>query len=110
MTKCFDKLEFTNTAIDLYKAGVQDDKFLIVTNSNKINNVAIKTPLGKTRRKPIHKVEMQGTVLAGLKCAVTVDTIGKEALENTNEKLFRYKNCISIPPLSFIDDILTVSE
>ena len=74
VTKCFDKLEFTNTAIDLFKAGVQDDKFLIVTNSNRTNNVAIKTPLGKTKRTRLNNVEMQGTVLAGLKCAVSIDT------------------------------------
>ena len=110
VTKCFDKLEFTNTAIYLFKAGVQDDKFLIVTNSNRTNNVAIKTPLGKTKRTRLNNVEMQGTVLAGLKCAVSIDSIGKEALENTDANLFRYKNCISIPPLSFIDDILTISE
>ena len=52
---------------------------------------------------------MQGTVLAGLKCSVSIDTIGKEALDNTHNILYKYKNCTSIPPLSLVDDILAVS-
>ena len=34
VAKCFDKLEFTNTANDLFNSGVQDDKFVIIANSN----------------------------------------------------------------------------
>ena len=53
---------------------------------------------------------MQGTVLAGLKCSISIDTIGKECIENTHSILYKYKNTTSIPPLGFIDDILTVSS
>ena len=76
--KCFDKLEYTNTAIDFYKAGVCDDKFVLVTNSNKQCDVAVKTAWGKTSRTILNNIEMQGTVLAGLKCSGSIDTIGKE--------------------------------
>ena len=110
VAKCFDKLEFTNTAIDLFKAGVQDDKFIAITSSNNHCDVAVKTPMGITPRTRLDKIEMQGTVLAGLKCSITIDTIGKEALESTENILFKYKNCVSIPPLSLIDDILAVTE
>ena len=109
VAKCFDKLEYTSTALDFHQAGVKDDKFLIVANSNTNCDVAIKTPMGKTNRTKLKKIEMQGTVLAGLKCSVSIDSIGKEALESTDSNLYRYKNCISIPPLSFIDDILAVT-
>ena len=111
VAKCFDKLEYYNTANDFYKAGVKDDKFIVVANSNKECNVAIKTPWGtKTERTKLENIEMQGTVLAGLKCAISIDNIGKEALENEHDILYDYKNCVKIPPLSFIDDILTVSK
>ena len=111
VAKCFDKLEYFNTANDFFKAGVQNDKYLIVENSNKECAVAIKTPWGtKTRRTTINNIEMQGTVLAGLKCAISIDTIGKEALENEHEILYDYKRCVKIPPLSFVDDIITVSK
>ena len=82
VTKCFDKLDYMNTANDFFKAGVQNDKYLIVENSNKECNVAIKTPWGtKTERFTLNNIEMQGTVLAGLKCAISIDNMGKEALE-----------------------------
>ena len=109
VSKCFDKLEFTNTAIDFYNAGVQNDKFVIVTNSNRKCDVAIKTPCGQTDRIPLHKIEMQGTVLAGLKCSVSIDTIGKESLQTKHNTTYKYKNCTSIPPLSLIDDIIAIS-
>ena len=111
VAKCFDKLEFTNTATDLYKAGVVDDKFSVIAKSNKKCQVAIKTPWGsKTERIDMKQIEMQGTVLAGLKCSVSIDTIGKEFLDNTHDFSFRYKNCVSLPPLSLIDDIICVTS
>ena len=109
VSKCFDKLEYVNTAADLYNAGVTDD-FVTIANSNKNCQIAVKTPWGtNTNRTNFQNIEMQGTVLAGLKCSVTIDTIGKEYLQNTHSILYKYKNTTSIPPLSLIDDILAVS-
>ena len=109
--KCVDKLEYFNTANDFFNAGVKDDRFVVVANSNKYCEVSIKTSWGtKTKRKNFKNIEMQGTVLAGLKCAISIDTIGKEALENNPDILYNYKNCVKIPPLSFVDDNLTVSR
>ena len=111
VAKCFDKLEYTNTATDLFKAGVTDDKFSVIANSNKNCRVAIRTPWGsKTERIDMKNIEMQGTVLAGLKCSISIDTIGKEFLDNTHEVSFRYKNCVTLPPLSLIDDIICVTN
>ena len=110
VSKCFDKLEYVNTSADLYNAGVSDDKFVTIANSNKNCAVAVKTPWGtKTQRTNLQNLEMQGTVLAGLKCSVSIDTIGKEYLQNKHSNLYKYKNSTSIPPLSLIDDILAVS-
>ena len=66
VAKCFDKLEYVNTAIDFFNSGVQDDRFVVVANSNKTANVAIKTPWGITDRTDFTNIEMQGTVLAGI--------------------------------------------
>jgi hypothetical protein len=52
---------------------------------------------------------MQGTVLAPLKCSTQIDSIGRDCFE-TNAGLFKYKDCVSIPPLSMIDDILAVAD
>ena len=89
VAKCFDKLEYTNTAIDFFNAGVQDDKFVLVSNSNKSCDVAIKTPFGLTERTTFSNIEMQGTVLAGLKCSISIDSIGKETLQNKHQRLYR---------------------
>ena len=52
---------------------------------------------------------MQGPVPAPLKCSVQLDSLGKECLE-TGEGVYKYKDCINIPPLLMIDDAIAVSE
>ena len=50
--KRFDKMSYRETANDLYEAGVQDDKLLLIARSNEKCKVAVKTPWGsltKTR-------------------------------------------------------------
>ena len=42
--KCFDKLWSSETANDFYEAGVKDDKFVLIANSNKSCQIAVKTP------------------------------------------------------------------
>ena len=53
---------------------------------------------------------MQGSVLAGIKCAISIDTLGKECLENQHDVLYTYKNCVKVPPLSFVDDIIGIAN
>ena len=109
--KCFDKLEFFNTANDLYRAGVKNDKFVTICNSNKSCEVSVKLPWGTNSQSTIlSNIEMQGTVLAPLKCSLSIDRIGKEALEQHHSNLFKYKNCVTIPPLAMIDDVLAVTD
>ena len=110
VAKCFDKMNYTETANDLYEAGVIDDQFVTVANSNKKCQVSVKVPGGsQTKRVEMTEIEMQGTVLAPLKCSVQIDTLGKECLKY-NEGIYKYKGCTSIPPLSYIDDILGITK
>ena len=110
ISKCFDKMWYAETANDLYKSGVQNDKFILVANSNKEAHVAVKTPWGAlTERVTLNDLEMQGTVLSNIKCSVQIDSLGQDCL--TEKKgIFKYKNCISVPPLSMVDDIITISN
>ena len=62
-----------------------------------------------TKRVEMKEIEMQGTVPAPLKCSVQLDSLGKECLE-TGEGVYKYKECINIPPLLMIDDAIAVSE
>ena len=109
IAKCFDKMWYSETANDLYRAGVQDDKFILIANSNKKCEVAVKTPWGGlTERIALKNLEMQGSVLSNIKCSIQIDSIGKDCLTE-NKGLYKYKDCVSIPPLSMVDDIITVS-
>ena len=49
VVKCFDKLWFSETANDLYNAGVKDDHFVTIANSNK--NCHKRTRQGKIAEK-----------------------------------------------------------
>ena len=81
ISKCFDKMWYTETSNDLFKAGVQDDTFILVTNSNKDCQVAVKTPWGSlTERVTLNELEMQGTVLSNIKCSVQVNSLGKDCI------------------------------
>ena len=85
--KCYDKLWYKETANDFFDSGVDDEHFVTVTNSNRNCQVAVKTPWGSTSpRKLLHEIEMQGTVLTSLKCAVQIDTLGKDSLKNKKNK------------------------
>ena len=113
VNKCYDKLWYKEIANDFYDSGVDDDNFVLVTNSNRKCQVAVKTPWGSTsKRTLLQEIEMQGTVLTSLKCSVQIDGLGKDFLKNKKNKdiLYKYMNVISIPPLYMVDDILTISE
>ena len=109
--KCFDKMWTQETSNDLYDVGVRDDHFILVANSNKSCQVAVKTPWGSlTERQTYSDIEMQGTVLTPIKCSVQIDTLGKELLAEDGNRLYKYKGYVRIPPLALIDDVLTISD
>ena len=104
------KLWYAETANDFYDAGVNDDQFITIANSNENCQVAVKTPWGTTtERRNLNSIEMQGTVLTSLKCSVQLDTLGKECL-STGEGVFKYKDCLSVPPLGLVDDVLGIAK
>ena len=78
-------------------------------DANKKNRVSIKTSFGQTSRININNIEIQGSVWGPLKCSVQVDSIGKQCLDN-GKYLFNYRGLVDIPPLSFIDDIISVNQ
>ena len=47
---------------DLYEAGVDDDIFALIYESNRENYVAVKTPNGISRRETFKDIVMQGDV------------------------------------------------
>ena len=110
VVKCFDKLWYAETANDLYNAGVQNDHFVTVANSNDDCGIAVKMPSGSiSERKNVKNIEMQGTVITSLKCSIQMDTLGPECLDR-GDGMYKYKNCLPIPPLGMVDDVLAVAH
>ena len=73
----------------------------------------MKTPWGSTTpRVEFKDIEMQGGVLTPLKCSVQMDTLGADCLNSIENSsiLYKYKDCVKIPPLELIDDILTITN
>jgi hypothetical protein len=91
-----------------HKAGVKDDIFALMYEANRINEVAVQTPNGLSRREVFEEIIMQGDVLAPLISSLQVDTIGKECLEE-GKHLYYYKDKVPVSALGLVDDLLTIS-
>ena len=94
---------------DIFKGGIQDDRFALLYNVNKQVNMAVKTPVGKTERGVITNAIIQGDVFGPMFCGIQVDEIGKECIE-AEKYTYKYKGEVVIPPLSMLDDLLCISE
>ena len=107
--QCFDGLWLEECLNDMYSGGLKDDKFNLLHNVNQHVNIAVKTPVGKTEVETINNVVMQGDVFGPMLCSKQVDSFGKECLEE-QKYTYLYKGEIAIPPLSMVDDVVTISE
>ena len=107
--QCFDSLWLEECMNDMFKGGIQDDKFTLLYNINTHVNFAVKTPVGKTKRGVITNAIIQGDVFGPMLCGKQIDEIGKECLE-AGKYLYRYKGEVNIPPLIMLDDLVCISE
>ena len=102
---CFDSLWLEECCNDLFEAGVKDDKIALIYKMNSKNQVAVKTPFGVSEQKTVERIVLQGENFGPLQCSVTVDTFGKECIEES-KNLYMYKGQVGIPPLAMIDDVI----
>ena len=106
--QCFDSMWLDECINDLFKAGVRDDQLALIYQANSENQVAVKTPFGKTERRNVEKIVLQGEVFGPLECSVSIDNFGKECIDN-EKYLYSYKNEVGVPPLAMIDDLVCPS-
>ena len=92
------------TMNDMFETGLDDDNLALIYEANKVVNVAVNTPNGLTERTEINEIILQGDVFGPLECSVSVDTFGKECLENDKHLYF------PVPILTMVDDALVVTE
>ena len=107
----FDKLDYFETHNDLWDTQVNNDKFALIAKLDSQSCVIIKTPAGETRQLTFAELIMPGSVFAGIKCCITIDSFSRECLSSEESvAVYTYKGCVDVPPVSFVDDILTVSK
>ena len=109
ISKCFDAMWTEETMNDIFDAGLQGDKFALLSLMNRKCWVKVKTPVGDTERFELNNIEMQGTVTAPLKCAVQMETLGKYCY-TYNTGIYYYKDVCGVPPLGMIDDISGIAK
>ena len=110
--QCFDALWLDDVMLDLIDTlpeRERDDKISLLYKINESNFVAVKTPHGLTERIDMPKIVMQGGKWGPLKCANSIDKIGKKSLLK-NDNVYFYKKSVQILPLAMIDDLLTISR
>ena len=107
--KCFDSLWAQDCFNDLFEAGCDDDKLVLLHLGTKNANIAIKTRHGITNRETIHNIIMQGGVFGPLQCTTSIDKLAKEVYSK-HEPLYMYKEVAAVPALLMVDDILTINK
>ena len=94
---------------DIYEAGFKNDKLPLLFKMNQSAQVAVRTPVGMTKRETITNIIMQETVWGSLLCAATTDKLAKRVYEE-GELLYKYKGEVDVPPLEMVDKILTLQK
>jgi hypothetical protein len=111
LKKCFDVLWLEDVMNDLYESlpsSGHNDKLALLYQTNFENLVSVKTALGKTERKNMPKIVMQGGSWGPLQCSNSIDRIGRDC-EMNREHLYSYKNLVRVPVLGMVDDMLAFS-
>ena len=107
--KCFDALWVEECINDIFEAGLDNDKLVLLFLENQNANIAIKTPGGKSARITITNIIMQGTVWGSLLCTATMDKLGQLIYKNP-EMTYKYKGVVETPSLGMVDDVLCVQK
>ena len=107
--KCFDALWVEECINDIYEAGLDNDKLVLLYLENQNANIAVKTSSGKSTRVNIRNIIMQGTVWGSLLCTATMDKLGQLAYTNDNFA-YKYKGVVKTPSLGMVDDVLSVQK
>ena len=104
-------MSFSETNNDIWDTGLNNDIFSLLSKLDENCHVIVKTPCGDTNKFTLHNIIMQGSVFGSLKCAVQIDTLGRDSLSDEEGTcLYKYKQGITdVMSLSMVDDIIGIS-
>ena len=86
-------------------------KVLVTAKLDDKCEVKVKTPCGPTESFILKEIVPQGSVSASIKCSIQIDSIGRDCQETDNGMgLYKYKKSVLIPPLSMVDDVLSITK
>ena len=82
----FDYMWYKEVTNDLFEAGVNDDKLALLAKINDSNNIAVKTPVGLTKRKNIKKIICEGDPWGGIEWVVRLIATKHFAIYKNNKR------------------------
>ena len=89
---------------------MKDDSFALIYKLYETSNVAVKTPMGLTKRRRVDReIITQGDCLGPILASSSVDTFGKECYQK-QKHLYWYRNQTPLSVLSMIDDVFAISN
>ena len=88
-----------NDLHDSVEETLQDDRLALIYKSNETNLVAVKTPVGMTKRVNIELITQQGGTWGPISCSNSIDKIGKQCDEVKRSYCYFYKDAVKILPL-----------
>ena len=71
--------------------------------------VTVKIAMDLTKRINVEKIVTQGGTFGPIECLNSIDKIGQKC-HDAGEHLFVYKKMVRVLPLSYVDDLLTISR
>ena len=86
--------------------GLLSNNSIFITDMTKKASIKVKTPVGISDEETVEDIIMQGETLSSILCTSTVGQIEKEC----NLDTFKYREEVEVPKMSFVDDILDVTE
>ena len=101
--KCFDKLWLKDCLIEMYYLVYSPGTIRSLCELNKISNIVVGTPVGKTSSITIEEIVKQGTIFGPIMCCASTSRV------NTIQESVKYHyDQVEIGMTVFMDDIAAV--
>ena len=106
---CFDSMWYEEVTNELYEAGIKDEKLALIPKINELNDLAIQTPLGLTRRENMTRIICQGDPWGSIEWSLMVDGFVKASLSPELQP-YKHKSEVPISLLGMVDNVFIMSE